>query len=154
VISWPAELRAARIGHAPAIARLSRDAIERGLPWRWQPRAIAGLIREPDTEVVVAADPHSLVGFAAMRFLFERREAHLLLMAVRASARRQGVGRALFQWLDGMARLAGIREYRLEVRVGNEGSQAFYQSLGFRPHGRLENYYAGREDALQMRRTR
>ena len=75
-------LESARLGDAASIARMSRALIEEGLTWRWTPRAIEGLIRHADTEVLVARGSDAPAGFAIMQFAFERRSAHLVLFAV------------------------------------------------------------------------
>lgn len=141
---------------AGPIARLSRDEIERGLGWRWQPPAIARLIAQADTAVLcarhaapTAADaPGPLVGFGIMEFGDAR--AHLLLLAVAPSVRRQGLARRILGWLEKSARTAGLREIRLEVRSGNTGAQRFYRALGFERQRYLPGFYRGREAAYGM----
>jgi L-amino acid N-acyltransferase YncA len=56
---------------------------------------------------------------------------------LRPDARRQGVGRALFQ---ASLKFAGERDFSkivIQVRSSNSGAQAFYRQLGFRECGRL-----------------
>lgn len=143
-------LEPARLTDAPRIGRMSRALVEQGLAWRWGPRAIAALIRDPDTEVVVARSSGAITGFAIMQFRFERGTAHLVLLAVDPAHRRCGLGRALFGWLDSLARLGGIATLSLEVRAGNPGARAFYRSLGFSEEALLRGYYQQREDAVRM----
>lgn len=141
---------------AAQIARLSRDEIERGLGWRWQPPAIARLIAQADTTVLCArqtdpklADrPGPLVGFGIMEFGDAR--AHLLLLATAPSVRRQGLARRIVGWLEKSARTAGLPEIRLEVRCGNTGAQRFYDALGFERQRYLPGFYQGREAAYRM----
>jgi [ribosomal protein S18]-alanine N-acetyltransferase len=137
---------------APVLADLSRFTIERGLPWRWTEPRVAALIRDADSEVVVARHGGALVGFAAMDFHFKERRAHLVLLAVVTAWRRQGVGGELLGWLEKMAVLGGIQAVQAEVRAENVGARRFYASLGFEETGRLPGYYSGREDALALRR--
>lgn len=150
-MSQALRLEPAVLVDAQQIARMSRALVEHGLVWRWSPRAVAAMIRDPDTEVVVARRGRGVAGFAIMRFDFERRTAHLALMAVARDLRRRGVGRALFGWLATLARRGGIASFSLEVRAGNAGGRAFYRSLGFREEARLPGYYDRREDAVRMR---
>ena len=145
------ELETALPSDALPIARLSRRLIERGLDWRWTPAAVAAQIRDPDTEVLVARRGDAIAGFAIMTFRFERREAHLLLLAVDRAHRRRGLGRALFEWLAPLARAGDIATVSLEVRADNPAAHAFYASLGFEEAGRLARYYDGRLDAVRMR---
>ena len=141
---------------AAPIARLSRDEIERGLDWRWQPPAIARLIAQADTTVLcahrtgprLAEVPGPLVGFGIMEFGDDR--AHLLLLATAPGVRRQGLARRIVGWLEKSARTAGLAEIRLEVRCGNTGAQRFYDALGFERQHYLPGFYQGREAAYRM----
>lgn len=150
-------LALATTADAAAIARLSRDEIERGLPWRWQPAAVARLIAAENTVVLCARemagdtrdeDEAPLAGFGVMEF--GEREAHLVLLAVAPRRRRQGVARHILGWLEKSARTAGLSEIRLEVRAGNRGAQRFYAELGFRRRRYLPGFYQGREAAYRM----
>lgn len=139
---------------AAAIARLSRDEVERGLGWRWQPPAIARLIAQADTTVLCArqSEPAAaagpLAGFGIMEFGDAR--AHLLLLATAPCVRRQGLARRIVGWLEKSARTAGLSEIRLEVRCGNTGAQRFYDALGFERQRYLPGFYQGREAAYRM----
>jgi ribosomal-protein-alanine N-acetyltransferase len=133
---------------APAIATMARTLVENGLPWSWNERRIAYCLANPDCVVITAQDSRTLAGFAIMEFLDDR--AHLSLLAVRPGYQRQGVGRALLEWLHTSARTAGTFLVHVEVRAGNQTAQAFYRSLGFRKAGSRRGYYAGMEDAVRM----
>ena len=144
------QLEPARTADAASIAQMSRRLIERGLAWRWTPQAVAACIHDSETAAVVARTDRRMLGFAIMSFRFSRREVHLLLMAVDPALRRTGVGKALWGWLETLARRGGIDRVQLEVRADNLGACAFYGSLGFREVARLRGYYQAREDALRM----
>lgn len=130
---------------ARPIAELSRDTIEIGLGWSWTPRRVSRAIADPAVNVIVARDGALLTGFAVMRYLDD--EAHLLLLAVHARARRAGLGSALLRWLEHTARVAGIREIRLESRYANRAARAFYAAHGYDTVGVRRGYYSGVEDA-------
>ena len=83
-----ARIRFAEFGEAETIAKLSRDTIEVGLPWRWQPAEIERFIRSNRHNVIVAHDSAHLVGFAVMGYGDD--DAYLALLAVLPSHRRQG----------------------------------------------------------------
>lgn len=144
------EITLATVDQAETLGQMSRDYVELGLPWRWTPRAIAEKIRQKDTEVIVARDDERILGFAIMRFLED--EAHLLLLAVRPTARRAGVGRRMMEWLEKCAVTAGTWTIRLEVRVENRHAQDFYRALGYAVLGYRPGYYFNVEDALEMHR--
>jgi [ribosomal protein S18]-alanine N-acetyltransferase len=143
-------LRLARPADAAAIARLSRDAIEYGLQWRWTPTRVAASIRAANVNVLVACVHGNIAGFAIMRYGDEI--AHLDLLAVAPRYRRAGVGRQLLEWLEKCAVVAGIFKVALEVRAGNEEAQLFYKRMGYRTLLHLPGYYQGVEAALRMGR--
>lgn len=138
----------ARLEEAPAIASMSRDLIERGLPWSWDERRVERCMRNRDCVVLAARDRRRLVGFAVMEFYDEH--SHLSLLAVRPGYQKHGIGRALLEWLEASARTAGIFVVNLELRATNDGARLFYEKLGYREAGRRNAYYGGREDALRM----
>jgi ribosomal-protein-alanine N-acetyltransferase len=144
-------LRLARAAEATAIANLSRDLIEYGLPWRWTPVRVAASIRAPDVNVLVAYMHGHIAGFAIMRYGDD--DAHLDLLAVAPAYRRAGIGRRLLEWLEKCAVVAGIFSITLEVREGNEGAQLFYERVGYRTLTYLPGYYQGIEAALRMGRN-
>ena len=145
-------LEPARSADAPRLAALSRQLIETGLPWRWRAPDIARLIAAEDDCVVVARGDEGIVGFAAMSFSFARGRAHLLLLAVVPERRGEGLAARLVDWLETLARRGGIAEVELEVRLRARAARALYARLGYAEKARLPGYYAGREDALRLRK--
>jgi ribosomal-protein-alanine N-acetyltransferase len=141
-------LRLARPEDAPPIALMSRELIEFGLGWRYNPDHVRRLIRNPDTLVLVAADRERIVGFAIMEFGDER--AHLVLLAVQAERQRRGAGRRMVHWLLESATTAGIASIHLELRARNTAARAFYLALGFADTVLIPGYYSGREAAVRM----
>ena len=144
-------LRPASSGDCRAIAEMSREYIEHGLPWRYVPERILRALARRNVALVVACDREQLVGFAMMEFGDER--AHLVLMAVRPAHRRRGVARRLLDWLLESATTAGIESLHLELRAGNQAARRFYRALGFGETILVPRYYGGTESALRMVRV-
>jgi ribosomal protein S18 acetylase RimI-like enzyme len=156
-------LRLAEPGDARAIAEMSRDFIESGLGWRYDPASIQRTLQRSDTVVLVASERQSyavrerpapnqhLGGFAIMDFGDER--AHLVLLAVRPALRRRGIGRRLVDWLMESAQTAGMASVHLELRASNEAARRFYRALGFSETVLMPKYYNGREAAMRMIRV-
>jgi len=142
------ELGPARVIEAPVLSEMSRDLIEAGLRWRWRAPSIARLIRDKETEVVVAKDRDRIIGFAAMSMALD--VGHVLLLAVRPEDRLGGTGRKLMAYLEAIAREATLDEIRLEVRTKNLGARHFYESLGYREVALVRGYYDERESAVRM----
>jgi ribosomal-protein-alanine N-acetyltransferase len=160
------EFGLARVAEAPMLARMSRDYIERGLAWRWQPDRIRSLILDPDTVAICARSqplrtrdplqpsPHrdgDVLGFGVMTYGLE--SAHLMLLAVLPRTRRRHIGARLLDWLEETARTAGISRIELEVRARNTDARTFYRDRGYHERDYVEGYYDGREAAFRMVRN-
>ncbi len=144
-------IRIAQREDAPAIARLSRDQIERGLGWSWTaPRVLRSVLDVHSNVIVAPGRQGGLAGFGIMKY--HDAEAHLLLLAVDPTARRRGLGAALVAWLEASAQVAGIGTVCLEARASNGGARAFYRQLGYREIQQVEGYYSGREASVRLAR--
>jgi ribosomal-protein-alanine N-acetyltransferase len=135
---------------AAAIAALSRDAIERGLPWRWTPTRVMRAIEHPETNVAVVREQGAVAAFGIMIYAGET--AHLQLLAVHPSRRRRGLGSALLIWLEGVARAAGIARIGLEARVDNVAGRCFYCEHGYHERHIVAAMYSGRLDGVRMQK--
>jgi ribosomal-protein-alanine N-acetyltransferase len=145
----PYRLELARPEHASVIARLSRDRVEQGLGWSWRVARVGRAIASAQSNVVVALGPAGAVlGFGIMTYGDD--EAHLQLIAVRADQARRGIGRAIVQWLEHSARIAGVGLVWLEARSANVEARAFYRRLGYRELERMPGYYQGIEAAVRL----
>lgn len=142
------DVRLAVPGDAMCIARLSRDCIEHGLPWRWTQGRVLGAIGSKCANVAVVSQRNALMAFGIMEYGDET--AHLVLLGVQPSQRRRGHGRAVVLWLETCAHTAGIGLIRLEARADNPTGIAFYESLGYRVASRISGYYSGLIDALRL----
>lgn len=142
-------IRLATARDANAIAVMSRDQIEQGLPWRWTADRVRGCIRAPDINVLIAdCEGRSLLGFGIMHYREE--EAHLLLLGVTPRQRRRGVGAALVEWLEAVARTAGLTRVMLECRRDNESARNFYGALGYHEQMIVRRMYSGVEDGITL----
>ena len=154
-------IRLAEPRDAQAIALMSRDFIESGLGWKYDAARVLRAIRDHDTLAVVACEgtksggKGALTGFAIMEFGDER--AHLVLLAVRPSQRRLGIGQRLLEWLLESARTAGMASVHLELRSSNDAARRFYRAMSFYETVLVPGYYRGgegrKEGALKMLRV-
>jgi ribosomal-protein-alanine N-acetyltransferase len=104
--------------------------------------------------VAEAEAQEGLLGFAVGKVIGSNAEsvAELESVAVKAAARRRGVGKALCVAVADWCRGQGVRALELEVRAGSGGAIALYGGLGFVVAGRRVGYYRRpAEDALLMR---
>ena len=154
-------VRLAEPRDAQAIALMSRDFIEAGLGWKYDAPRVLRAIRDRETLAVVACESArpggrgALTGFAIMEFGDER--AHLVLLAVRPSHRRMGIGQRLLEWMLESARTAGMASVHLELRSGNDAARRFYRAMNFYETVLVPGYYRGgegrKEGALRMLRV-
>jgi len=156
-------IRLAEPRDAQAVAMMSRDFIEAGLGWKYDAPRVLRAIRDRDTLAVVACEGGksaaaargALTGFAIMECGDER--AHLVLLAVRPSHRRLGIGKRMLEWLLESARVAGMASIHLELRANNDAARRFYRAMGFYETVLVPGYYRGgegrKEGALRMLRV-
>jgi [ribosomal protein S18]-alanine N-acetyltransferase len=127
--------------HAPHWAAADYAAILNG----------AGEVRR---RLLVAEVGDELVGFAVGKVvrIGEERVAELESVAVKAEARRGGIGRRLCKAVIDWCRVEGAAAMELEVRAGSGGAIGLYEGLGFVRVGVRRGYYRDpADDALLMR---
>ena len=97
----------------------------------------------------VVRDGSELLGYLLGQMIVP--EGELLRIAVRPSARRRGVGRALIEAFLAHLQANGCTVCFLDVREHNAPAQALYSSYGFTPLDRRKGYYhLPTEDAIIM----
>jgi ribosomal protein S18 acetylase RimI-like enzyme len=141
-------VRLARLADAAEIAAMSRDYIERGLPWTWTKERVANAIRDPETNVVISGESGALTGFGIMFYASD--DAHLLLFAVRRAHQRRGVGSAILRWLEEVAREAGAKRIRVECLRENSAARNFYCEHGFHELDIAPKFYRGVKDGVHL----
>jgi len=142
------EVRLATLADAADIAAMSRAYIEVGLTSTWTETRIQRSIQNPDTNVVVVSEKRAIVGFGIMSYPGE--EAHLLLFAVTPARQRQGIGSAILDWLEEVARAAGVRRIHVECRRDNVAARNFYAEHGYHEQTITKGYYRGTIDAIRF----
>jgi ribosomal-protein-alanine N-acetyltransferase len=138
----------ARPEDADGIAAMSRDLIERGLPWNWRPARVLHAIRDPDTNVAIARAGGELLAFGIMEYL--ETDAYLALLAVARASQRKGIATALLDWLETSARVAGARRIRVEARRDNVPARSFYNGLGYHEIAIRQGRYSDGIDGILL----
>jgi ribosomal-protein-alanine N-acetyltransferase len=143
-------------GHADAIGdvmAVMAESFDEEFGEAWTAPQCATLLSMPGVWLTLAREGGVPVGFSLSRIVVG--EAELLLLAVRRSAHRRGIGRKLLDRFISDARSRGADKLHLEVRQGNDAVQ-LYKSAGFEEVGRRFNYYRGASghqyDALTLAR--
>lgn len=129
----------------PAIATIVRDSLRENYPtslyldihrwWR-------------DGFLVADRDGHP-VGFIAAVINADD-QARILMFAVSAPFRRQGIGRQIMDAFVRACAMRGLRRIELEVRVSNDEALRFYKQYGFEKAGILPKFYTDGEDGFKM----
>src|SRR6185503_5320258 len=89
--------------------------------------------------LVASTGPHRFLGTAVVFFRKRSGVARLYSIATHHAARGQGVGSALLDATEQLARRR--RALRLEVRADNPAAARLYERLGYRRLAALESYY-------------
>lgn len=143
------KIRRALDADLAAILELERAAVSAP---HWNRGVYADAVAGAENRCVFVADEDGLCGFAVGSLVAA--EAEVESVAVVASRRRQGVGKALCQAVVAWAIDAGATAVSLEVRATSAAALGLYRSLGFEFVGLRKAYYvAPIDDAVIMRLT-
>ncbi len=116
------------------------------------PRAITIRLAEPRDAQAIGMMSRDFVE-AGLGWKYD----HLVLLAVRPSHRRLGIGQRLLEWMLESARCAGMASIHLELRAGNDAARRFYRAMGFYETVLVPGYYRSgegrKEGALRMLRV-
>ena len=121
----------------------------------WTRSQCAGILPMTGVSLMVARDDETgqTVGFSLFRNVAD--DAELLLLAVRPTRHRQGIGTILLDEFLACANRKGASGVHLEVRDGNPAVE-MYRAAGFTPVGRRRHYYRApdgeRYDAITLAR--
>ena len=135
-------LRQARASDVPALAALEASCFTH--PWT-ETQVAEEVAVDPPGGVLVLEGPRrsdgtgGVCGYCAFRLVLD--EVHVMNLAVAPSLRRRGLARRLLGVALRRAARAGARRALLELRVGNSGALALYESLGFRRLSLRREYY-------------
>jgi ribosomal protein S18 acetylase RimI-like enzyme len=90
-----------------------------------------------------------VVGYIIARM--DRWGAEIVSLAVDPKSRNRGVGRTLLNAAVRRMRRKHAQSIRLMVHVNNANAASFYRRQGFRPVGRVTDYYEDGGTAIRMR---
>lgn len=104
----------------------------------------------PNFKIYVVNKQDHLAAFTIVKFSKSFSRAHILLLAVDKTNRRQHLGTNLLKYI---INLSNTRQVILEVRKDNSVAQNLYKSLGFKTIKTKHNFYRRPKcDALIMQR--
>ena len=91
----------------------------------------------------VMVDGNRVLAYGMLRGWDEGYEVPSLGIAVHPGARKEGLGRAMMQYLHDSARERGATRVRLRVLEDNAPAVALYEQLGYRFGAKEERYLVG-----------
>jgi ribosomal-protein-alanine N-acetyltransferase len=135
-------LRRARPSDVRALAGLEADCFTH--PWSEAQVAEEVAVAPPGGVLVLEGPPRpgsgeGILAYCAFRLVLD--EMHVMNLAVAPAERRRGLARRLLGFALRRAARAGARRALLELRAGNVGALALYESFGFRSLSRRRDYY-------------
>jgi ribosomal-protein-alanine N-acetyltransferase len=145
-------LRQACRADVPALAALEASCFTH--PWTEAQMADEVAVAPPAGVLVLEGPGRrdgtgGLCAYCAFRLVLD--EVHVMNVAVAPGERRRGLARRLLGFVLRRAARRGARRALLELRVGNRGALALYESLGFRRLSLRREYYRDPlEDALVL----
>lgn len=107
------------------------------------------LSSNPLARYIVMEEDGKFVGYAGMWIVLD--EAHIMNVAIEASYRGRGLGKALMRQMIHIAAGNGAESMTLEVRRSNRTARNLYAEFGFIERGVRPGYYTDNgEDALLL----
>lgn len=126
------------------------EAASFSMPWSLS--AFTDTVERENFRYFVAEESGEILGYCG--FIFVLDEAEIPNVCVKASARKQGVGKQMMTVLIEEAEKLGIAILFLEVRESNVAARTLYKSLGFTEDGIRKNFYEKpAEHAILMSKT-
>lgn len=115
---------------------------------------VAGLLYDYNSLTLVAKVTDEIIGFIIGSLDSDKDTliGHILTIDVLPQYRQKGVGAKLLEQLESLFRDKGVSTCRLEVREDNSAALNLYRRLGYKPLGKLKNYY-GAAHALQLEKS-
>lgn len=115
----------------------------------WSRESYMGELKNNFATYLVCDYEGEIVGYGGIWVVFE--EAHITNVAIDPDFRQSGMGTALMQELEQVARNKKANRILLEVRPSNQAALAMYSNLDYFPSGLRRAYYSDNgEDAIIM----
>jgi ribosomal protein S18 acetylase RimI-like enzyme len=115
-------------------------------------RSMRRFISGEQSIFLTALHENSPVGYLLIIFYRGTRLARLYSLAVDPGWRGQGIAKQLMESGQSEALRRGAIHFRLEVAQTNTAAIQLYESLGFRKHSLLHNFYEDHSDALRLQK--
>lgn len=113
-------------------------------PFRFSRSIMRSLVSATTAATWIAEEQKQMAGFAIVHWAPEPDGpiAYIQTIEVAPGQRNRGVARELLKLLENSATTAGARAIWLHVAEANAPAIRLYESCGYLPQGREENFYA------------
>ncbi|MEE9528065.1 MAG: N-acetyltransferase [Syntrophobacteria bacterium] len=115
---------------------------------------VLGWLLEPEVTTVIIAAGADPLGFAMVTLEREKwlepRRGHLLAIGVLPKHQRKGIGTALLEYMEEIARKYSVEEMLLWTAVDNQQALSFFRNAGFHIVGSEDRYYPRGQAALTL----
>lgn len=111
------------------------------------------LLTRAQGRVVVAEENGDMLGFIVLLWRYRSKIGRIYDIVVSSKARGRGIGTALVQEAERIARKRGLSSIALEVRATNREARCLYEHCGYVPVLDLPNYYGEGVHAVRYRKT-
>jgi [ribosomal protein S18]-alanine N-acetyltransferase len=120
-------------------------------PFRFSRQSMHRLVEDPASATWIAEEYEQLAGFAIIYWdqAPEQPLAYIQTLEVAPAQRNRGIARELLHRVEDSAKAAGAHVIWLHVAETNAPAIRLYQTHGYLPQGREENYYAKGIPALR-----
>lgn len=140
-------LRPAGSVDIPALLALERRVFAAD---RVSPQSFRRFVASPSAALIVAENGGALAGYALVLFRAGTFVARLYSLAVAHEFSGRGIGSVLLAAAERAAQGHDCLFMRLEVHARNQRAMRLYERSGYRPIGRLDDYYADGGTALRL----
>jgi acetyltransferase len=114
-------------------------------------RGVAGALRGGGRRMLVAVQGDVVMGTAQLDLATPENGLHraeVMKVLVAPAARRRGIGRALMQAIEGVARREGRTLLLLDTAAGS-GGEGLYRAMGWQEAGRVPGYALSSQGSLE-----
>ncbi len=127
-------IRPAAAGDAPALCRLNREEMGYDYPLEDTARRLLHLIASPTDALLVAESDEGILGYVHAQhyeLLYAPPMKNIMGIAVSSAHRRKGIGKALLERVEQLAREDGCSMVRLVSGASRTQAHEFYRTLGY-----------------------
>lgn len=111
----------------------------------WSYNLLLNELPQNNKHYILCYEDNVLAGYGGFAQVLD--EGHIMNIAVKDGYRNSGIGTAILEKFDNLAKILGINGLTLEVREGNAPARNLYEKQKFVLSGIRKRYYSDGENA-------